>query len=63
LQIVRTEIERTEKIINIFVYAGQPGGVIGKDGTNIPVIIKEINKIVGRKIKVNVNVIAHENTM
>jgi ribosomal protein S3 len=40
---------------------GQPGGVIGKDGTNIPIITKAVNLIVGRKIKVNVNVIAYEN--
>lgn len=59
---MRTEIERTEKTIYIFVYVGQPGGVIGKDGTNIPIITKAINKIVGRKIKVNVNVIPYENT-
>jgi small subunit ribosomal protein S3 len=58
---VRTEIERTPKQIHLFVYVGQPGGVIGKDGTNIPVITKAINLIVGRKIKVNVNVIAYEN--
>jgi ribosomal protein S3 len=36
--------------------------VIGKEGANIPVITKEINKIVGRKKKVNVNITAHENT-
>jgi ribosomal protein S3 len=45
----------------LFVYVGQPGGVIGKDGTNIPVITKMINKIVGRKVKVNVNVIPYDN--
>jgi small subunit ribosomal protein S3 len=59
---VRTEIERTDKTVNIFVYTGQPGGVIGKEGTNVPVMTKAINMIVGRKIKVNINVIAHENT-
>jgi ribosomal protein S3 len=58
---VRTEIERTPKNINLFIYVGQPGGVIGKDGTNIPVITKAINLIVGRKVKVNVNVVPHEN--
>jgi ribosomal protein S3 len=60
-QVVRTEIERTAKNVNLFVYVGQPGGVIGKDGTNIPVITKAIHLIVGRKMKVNVNVIPYEN--
>jgi small subunit ribosomal protein S3 len=60
-QVVRIEIERTPKNINLFVYVGQPGSVIGKEGTNIPVITKAINLIAGRKVKVNVNVIAYEN--
>lgn len=60
-QIVRVEIERTMKTIDCFVYAGQPGGIIGKEGANIAVMTKEINKIVGRKIKVNINVITYEN--
>jgi small subunit ribosomal protein S3 len=60
-QVVRVEIERTEKNIDIFVYAGQPGPIIGKDGGNIPVVTKAINKIVGRKIKVNINVLKYDN--
>jgi ribosomal protein S3 len=55
------EIERTAKAIDVFCHAGQPGLIIGKDGVNIPIVIKEINKIAGRKIKVNFNVIAYEN--
>ncbi len=60
-QIVNVEIERTLKNVDVFVNCGQPGIIIGKEGANIPLVTKEINKIVGRKIKVNVNVIAHQN--
>lgn len=60
-QIVNIEIERTQKNVDVFVSCGQPGLIIGKEGANIPAVIKEVNKIVGRKIKVNVNVIAHIN--
>jgi small subunit ribosomal protein S3 len=60
-QIVRVEIERTTKTIDVFCYAGQPGLVIGKEGANISIITKEINKIVGRKIKVNFNVLSYDN--
>lgn len=60
-QLVNIEIERTLKNVDIFVNCGQPGIIIGKEGANIPQVTKEINKIVGRKIKVNVNVIAHQN--
>lgn len=60
-QIVRVEIERTAKTIDVFCHAGQPGLIIGKEGANVPTITKEINKIVGRKIKVNFNVLIYEN--
>jgi ribosomal protein S3 len=46
----------------VFVYCGQPGKLNGQDNANVPTIVKEINKIVGRKIKVNLNVLAYENT-
>ncbi len=60
-QIVNVEIERTQKNVDVFVTCGQPGLIIGKEGANIPVVTLAINKIVGRKTKVNVNVIAHGN--
>lgn len=54
------EIERGEKQgkkwIEIFVYASQVILVIGQKGASIPNIVKEINKIVGRNIKVDVTV-------
>ncbi|WP_033160180.1 30S ribosomal protein S3 [Mycoplasmoides alvi] len=54
------EIERGEKQgkkwIEIFVYASQVILVIGQKGNAIPAIIKEINKIVGRNVKVDLTV-------
>jgi small subunit ribosomal protein S3 len=48
-------------MINVFISCGQPGAVLGKEGANIPIVTLAINKIVGRKIKVNVNVLTYEN--
>lgn len=61
-QIDRIEIERTQSTMNLFVYCGQVGLILGKEGSNLKPLILAINKIVGRKIKVNINVIQYENT-
>ena len=61
-QIDRVEIERTQSTIDLFIYCGQPGVLIGKEGENLKKLILDINKIVGRKIKVNPNVIQYTNT-
>ena len=61
-QIVETKIERTQKTIVVDVIAGQPGLIFGKDNANIKPITLAINKIVGRKITVSLNVVAFENT-
>ena len=60
-QVINVEIERTQKNVDVFVTCGQPGLIIGKEGSNIPVVTLAINKIVGRKTKVNFNVISHGN--
>ena len=61
-QIVETKIERTQKTIVVDVIAGQPGLIFGKDNANIKPITLAINKIVGRKITVSLNVVTFENT-
>lgn len=50
------EIERSQKTIDIFVYATQIVLIIGSKGNAIPSIIREINKIVGRNVKVDLTV-------
>ena len=61
-QIDRIEIERTQSSFDLFVYCGQPGVIIGKDGENLKKLVLDINKIVGRKIKVNPNILQYANT-
>lgn len=58
----RVEIERTQTTITLFIYAGQPGILLGNENSNIKNIQSQINRIVGRKIKVNINVVAVENS-
>ncbi len=60
-QIDRIEIERTQKNIDLFVYCGQPGLIIGKNGENIKDLVLLVNKIVGRKIVVNINCLPYAN--
>lgn len=59
-QLVRVEIERTQNSLDVYVHVGQPGSIIGKEGENINKIKLAINKIVGRKIKVNVSAIPYD---
>lgn len=65
-QIANVEIERKQdnkgqSSIDIFVNCSQPGILIGKEMATLKIIKKQINLIVGRKTKVNVNVITLEN--
>lgn len=50
------EIERSQNGIDIFVYASQVIVIVGNQGSSLPAIIKEINKIVGRHVKVDITV-------
>lgn len=59
-QISHIEIERQQNTIDVFVHCSQPGIVLGKEAVNLKTIKKQINLIVGRNIKVNVNVLAIE---
>lgn len=60
-QISNIEIERKSNNIDLFVNCSQPGILLGKEMVTLKAIKKQINLIVGRNIKVNVNVIALEN--
>ena len=55
------EIERMQQSITVFVYCSQPGIILGNENSELSKVILMINKIVGKNIKVNVNVIALEN--
>lgn len=60
-QIANVEIERSQNSIDVFANCSQPGILLGKEMATLKTIKKQISLIVGRKVKVNVNVIALEN--
>ncbi len=57
----RIEIERTQSEIFLFIYAAQPGVLLGEQGANLTKIKLLVNKIVGRKITVHIEVITIQN--
>ena len=50
----RIETERAANKITVNVHAGKPGMVIGKGGTGIEVIKKEIEKMTGKAVALNI---------
>ena len=60
-QVDRIEIERSQKSIDLFIYCGQPALIIGKEQEGLKKLELAINKIVGRKIKVHINVLQYNN--
>lgn len=59
-QVANIEIERQQNRIDIFIHCSQPGIVLGKEMANLKILKKQINYIVGRKTKVNINVLPVE---
>ncbi|WP_381415352.1 30S ribosomal protein S3 [Spiroplasma endosymbiont of Anurida maritima] len=60
--ISRIEIERTKSEIVIFIKTARVGVVLGQEGKNIPVIIKDIKKAIkDRKIEIKINVVEIRN--
>lgn len=55
------EIERTQVDITLFIRVSQPGILLEDNGTVKAALIHHVNLIVGRKIKVNVNVVTLPN--
>ena len=60
-QISNVEIERFPKSIELYINCSQPGILLGKEMATLKLIKKQISLIVGKKTKVNANVIALEN--
>ncbi|RXY96848.1 30S ribosomal protein S3 [Malacoplasma penetrans] len=56
-QVSHVEIERTQNKVDIFIHCSQPGIVLGKEMSNLKVLKQQLSYIVGRKTKVNVNVL------
>ncbi len=51
----RTEIERSAKDVRLKIYTSRPGIVIGKKGAEIANLKKDIEKLVGREILIDIN--------
>ena len=55
------EIERIQGAINLFIHCSQPGVILGNENSELKNVTLLINKIVGRNVKVKINVIPLEN--
>jgi len=53
--ISRIEIERSAKDVRLKIYTSRPGIVIGKKGSEIANLKKQIEKLVNRKILIDIN--------
>jgi small subunit ribosomal protein S3 len=51
----RIEIERSANKIEVTVHTAKPGVVIGKRGANVDVLKGQLEKLSGKKIKLNIN--------
>ena len=52
--ISRIEIERTASKITVGLHTGKPGIVIGKGGAGVDIIRKELNKLTGKAVSLNI---------
>ena len=53
--ISKIEIERASDKVKVIVYTAKPGVVIGKGGADIEVTKKELQKMTGKKVNVDIN--------
>ncbi|GAC1384381.1 MAG: 30S ribosomal protein S3 [Herpetosiphon sp.] len=53
--VARIEIERSANKVEITVHTAKPGVVIGKRGANVDVMKGKIEKLTGKKIKLNIS--------
>src|SRR5690625_7835455 len=48
------EIERAANRVNITIHTGKPGMVIGKGGSEVEKLRKDLNKLAGKRIHINI---------
>src|SRR5699024_7217082 len=48
------EIERAAKRVNISIHTAKPGMVIGKGGSEVEKLRKELNNLTGRRVHINI---------
>ena len=57
--VAKVEIERTAKRIKINIFAAKPGIVIGRGGSEIEKLKKELEKMTGKNIALNIEEVKH----
>lgn len=57
--IVNVEIKRSINTVDIFIYVSRPGVVIGRGGSNLEALKKDIEKLLGIRAKSSVKVNLH----
>jgi len=60
--ISRIDIERTSKRVRIQIFAGRPGMIIGRGGTQIEKLKEEIQKVIGDENKLAIDIREIKNT-
>ena len=50
----QVEIERAANRINIAIHTGKPGMVIGKGGSEVEVLRKQLNSMTGKRVHINI---------
>src|SRR5690625_4990402 len=52
--ISKVEMERAANRVNITIHTGKPGMVIGKGGSEVEKLRKDLNKLAGKRIHINI---------
>ncbi|ANK60150.1 30S ribosomal protein S3 [Loigolactobacillus backii] len=50
----RVEIERAANRVNISIHTGKPGMVIGKGGSEVETLRKQLNNLTGKRVHINI---------
>ena len=50
----KIEIERSNEVVTIFLHCARPGMVIGKGGEQIEQYRKDVEKLIGKTVKLNI---------
>ncbi len=50
----KIEIERSNDVVTLYVHCARPGMVIGKDGSEVEKLRAEVQKLIGKNVKLNI---------
>ena len=50
----KIEIERSNDVVTLFVHCARPGMVIGKDGSEVEALRADVQKLIGKNVKLNI---------